>query len=117
MVNQWADLILIVQSPPVLYFAQFLSHNQSQLIFVGAGTFPYVTWGCGFVDFDNDDDPDIFVVCGPLEDNIEVYDTTSETFNLNTLLMNTVDGESVNVSTVLKSAGSAAGPTSTKTLR
>lgn len=64
----------------------------------GAGTFPYVTWGCGFVDFDNDGDRDIFVVCGHLEDNVELYDTTGETFNRNILLMNTGDGKFVNVS-------------------
>jgi hypothetical protein len=64
----------------------------------GAGTFPYVTWGCGLVDFDNDGDRDIFVVCGHLEDNVELYDTTGETFNRNILLMNTGDGKFVDVS-------------------
>ena len=37
----------------------------------GNGTLPYVTWGCGFVDFDNDGHRDLFIVCGHIQDNIE----------------------------------------------
>ncbi|KPL24832.1 MAG: hypothetical protein AMJ75_02695 [Phycisphaerae bacterium SM1_79] len=66
----------------------------------GAGdrTFPYVTWGTGLVDFDNDGDRDIFVACGHLEDNVELYDTTATTTAQNILLMNTGDGKFVDVS-------------------
>jgi hypothetical protein len=64
----------------------------------GAGTHPYVTWGNSFVDFDNDGDRDIFVACGHLQDNIELFDDTSSYFVRNILLMNTGDGKFVNVS-------------------
>ena len=66
----------------------------------GAGdrTFAYVTWGTGMVDFDNDGDRDIFVACGHLEDNVELYDTTATTSAQNVLLMNTGDGKFVDVS-------------------
>jgi len=40
----------------------------------GAGTLAHVTWGTSFVDFDNDGDRDIFVACGHLQDNVELYD-------------------------------------------
>jgi hypothetical protein len=66
----------------------------------GAGerTFAYVTWGTGLVDFDNDGDRDIFVACGHLEDNVELYDTTATTTAQNILLMNAGDGKFVDVS-------------------
>ena len=66
----------------------------------GAGerTFAYVTWGTGLVDFDNDGDRDIFVACGHLEDNVELYDTTATSSAKNILLMNTGDGKFVDVS-------------------
>jgi len=63
----------------------------------GTRTFPYVTWGCGLVDFDNDGDRDIFVACGHLEDNVELYDTTATSNAQNILLMNTGDGKYVDV--------------------
>ena len=31
-----------------------------------AGSFPYIKWGCGFVDFDNDGHRDLFIGCGHL---------------------------------------------------
>jgi hypothetical protein len=63
----------------------------------GTRTFPYVTWGCGLVDFDNDGDRDIFVACGHLEDNVELYDTTATSNAQNILLMNIGDGKYVDV--------------------
>jgi hypothetical protein len=62
------------------------------------GTHPYVTWGNSFVDFDNDGDRDIFVACGHLQDNIELFDDTSAYHVRNILYMNTGDGKFVNVS-------------------
>ena len=38
----------------------------------GIGTLPYVTWGCGFADFDNDGHRDLFIVCGHIQDNVEL---------------------------------------------
>ena len=64
----------------------------------GSGTRPYVTWGNSFVDFDNDGDRDIFVACGHLQDNVELYDDTKTYLARNILLMNTGDGKFVNVS-------------------
>ena len=64
----------------------------------GAGTVPYVTWGSGFIDFDNDGDRDIFVACGHLHDNIELYDDRSTYFVKNILLINTGDGRFVDAS-------------------
>lgn len=64
----------------------------------GQGTFAYVGWGTGFVDFDNDGDRDIFVACGHLEDNVELYDSTATSSARNILLMNTGDGKFTDVS-------------------
>jgi hypothetical protein len=64
----------------------------------GAGTLEYVTWGASLVDFDNDGDRDIFVACGHLQDNVELYNNTTTSFCPNVILMNTGDGKFVNVS-------------------
>jgi hypothetical protein len=64
----------------------------------GAGTFGDVTWGNGFVDFDNDGDRDIFVARGHLDDNVEKYDDTGRYYARNLVLMNTGDGKFVDVS-------------------
>jgi len=64
----------------------------------GDGTFPHVTWGAGLVDFDNDGDRDIFVACGHLHDNVELFDGTTSYLAKNILLMNTGDGKFQNVS-------------------
>jgi hypothetical protein len=64
----------------------------------GAGTLPNVTWGNSFVDFDNDGDRDLFVACGHLQDNVELFDGTTTYFEPNILLMNTGDGKFVDVS-------------------
>ena len=64
----------------------------------GAGTLQHVTWGCSFVDFDNDGDRDIFVACGHLQDNVELYDDTTSYYAQNILLDNIGDGKFVDVS-------------------
>lgn len=64
----------------------------------GAGAFPYVNWGTGLVDFDNDADRDIFMACGHLQDNVELFDSTSAYRVRNILLANTGDGTFVDVS-------------------
>ena len=64
----------------------------------GTRTFPHVTWGNGFVDFDNDADRDVFIACGHLEDNIDLRDDTSSYLTPNILLMNTGKGTFVDVS-------------------
>jgi hypothetical protein len=64
----------------------------------GTGTFPHVTWGNGFADFDNDGDRDLFIACGHLQDNVEEYDNSGVYHARNILLMNTGKGKFVNVS-------------------
>jgi len=64
----------------------------------GAGTLAHVTWGTGLVDFDNDSDRDIFVACGHLQDNVELYNNAVASSVRNVLLMNTGDGKFVDVS-------------------
>ncbi len=43
----------------------------------GTGLFPYVNWGTGIVDFDNDGNRDIFVANGHTEDNVDMYDSST----------------------------------------
>ncbi len=64
----------------------------------GAGSFPYVKWGVGFVDFDNDGFRDLFIACGHLQDNIELWDDTTSYLCRPVLLRNTGDGKFVDVS-------------------
>jgi hypothetical protein len=64
----------------------------------GTGTMGYVTWGNSLVDFDNDGDRDIFVACGHLQDNVELYNNSTTTLCPNIILMNTGDGKFVDVS-------------------
>ena len=63
----------------------------------GTGTFPSVTWGPGFVDFDNDGDLDIFVAAGHLQVNVEKYHDGISYFARNEVLMNTGNGKFVNI--------------------
>jgi hypothetical protein len=58
----------------------------------GTGTLPNVTWGTSFVDFDNDGRRDLFVACGHLQDNVELYDGTATYHERNLLLRNTGQG-------------------------
>jgi len=81
----------------------------------GDGCFPYVNWGPGLVDLDNDGDRDLFVVCGHLQDNIELVDQTTGYKVHNVLLMNAGNGTFQNVSDAagdglrLKRSGRGAG--------
>jgi enediyne biosynthesis protein E4 len=61
------------------------------------GTLPYVTWGCGFVDFDNDGHRDLFIVCGHIDENVELYDDTTSYRCRNVVLRNMGNGNFVNV--------------------
>ena len=58
---------------------------------------PYVTWGCGFVDFDNDGHRDLFIVCGHIHDNVEHHDDTTSYRCHNIVLRNLGNGKFVNV--------------------
>ncbi len=59
----------------------------------GAGTFNQVTWGSGLIDFDNDGDRDLYVACGHLQDNVELWDDTTTYEARNLLLENTGKGK------------------------
>jgi len=72
--------------------------NVTQTAQAGAGCLPYVNWGCGLVDFDNDGHKDIFIANGHTEDNIELVDSTTAYRCHNVLLWNTGRGTFVNVS-------------------
>jgi enediyne biosynthesis protein E4 len=56
----------------------------------GARTIRNVTWGCGFVDFENKGARDVFIVCGHLQDNVEAYDDTTSYHARCVLLRNTL---------------------------
>ena len=64
----------------------------------GTGTFNQVTWGAGLVDFDNDGDRDLFIACGHLQDNVELWDDTTSYEERNLLLENTGRGKFVDIS-------------------
>jgi hypothetical protein len=66
-----------------------------------AGSFPYIKWGCGFVDFDNDGHPDLFIGCGHLGEyarrvDLPLFREADEVAPV--LLRNTGHGKFVNVS-------------------
>ncbi len=64
----------------------------------GMGTRSQVTWGNGFVDFDNDGNRDIFIACGHLNDHVDQFDDSTSYHARNILLRNVGDGKFVNVS-------------------
>ena len=68
----------------------------------GVGSLPYVNWGNGLVDFDNDGDRDLFIACGHIQDNVDLRDDSTSYYAPNILLMNAGEGKFVDVS---KTAG------------
>lgn len=64
----------------------------------GDGTLPHVTWGNGLLDFDNDGDRDIFIACGHLHDNVELFDNVTSYHVRNILLENLGEEKFVNIS-------------------
>jgi hypothetical protein len=64
----------------------------------GLGSLQQVKWGCGFVDFDNDGYKDLFLACGHLIDNVELFDDSTSYLACPVLLRNTGHGTFVNVS-------------------
>jgi hypothetical protein len=85
---------------PVLYknLGSGLFQDVTLAAGAAAGAYPHVNWGTGLVDFDNDGDRDLFIACGHLQDNIQLYDGTTAFQVKNLLLMNTGDGKFVDVS-------------------
>ena len=64
----------------------------------GLATRRNVTWGSGMVDFDNDGDKDLFVVCGHVLDNVEQIDDTTSYAAHTILLRNLGNGKFEDVS-------------------
>ncbi len=64
----------------------------------GDGTRHLVTWGNALVDFDNDGHRDLFIACGHLLDNVDLFDDRTSYRARNILLRNNGQGRFVNVS-------------------
>ena len=64
---------------------------------IGVGTSQPVTWGNGFVDFDNDGDRDVFIAAGHLYDNVELFDDQSEYNARNMLFANQGNGKFLDI--------------------
>ena len=98
----WLDLFVTDYQgePPALYrnLGDGLWEDVATRVGADAGSFSYVKWGCGFVDFDNDGDKDIFFACGHTEDNVDRTDRRTSYVCRPILLRNTGDGRFVNVS-------------------
>ncbi|HSA03864.1 MAG TPA: CRTAC1 family protein, partial [Candidatus Paceibacterota bacterium] len=62
----------------------------------GIGSRPLVTWGCGFVDFDNDGIRELFIAAGHLQDTVEQYDK-STTYKQRNLLLQQRSGRFVDI--------------------
>ncbi|MCP4455005.1 MAG: CRTAC1 family protein, partial [Planctomycetes bacterium] len=75
-----------------------LFEDVTQATGAGEGSFAYVTWGNGLVDFDNDGDLDLFVACGHLHDNVALFDRTTSYHVPNLMLENQGGEKFVNVS-------------------
>jgi hypothetical protein len=75
-----------------------LFSDVTRLTKAGDGTLRYVKWGAGVVDFDNDGQRDLFVACGHLHDNVQLFDNTTLYECPSIVLRNTGGGKFVNVS-------------------
>jgi len=64
----------------------------------GAGSYNQVEWGNGIVDFDNDGRRDLFMACGHLQDNVELWDDTAHYEAAAILLANQGNGKFVDIS-------------------
>ncbi len=98
----WFDFIMTnyQNEMPVLFRNSGKGYfdDVSRLTGVGSAGLREVTWGVGFVDFDNDGDRDIFMATGHLEDNVSLKDDTIQYETQNILLLNMGDGKFTDVS-------------------
>lgn len=85
---------------PVLYgnLGGGMFEDATSFARAGHSAFPHVTWGNGFVDFDQDGDRDLFIACGHFMDNIQHIDDRTAVRVRNILLMNIGGGRFVDVS-------------------
>lgn len=75
-----------------------LFSNETLPANAGSSSYPYVKWGCGFVDFDQDTHKDIFVALGHTDDNVEFVEPNAAYRCHNVLLRNTGQARFVDVS-------------------
>jgi len=100
--NGWLDLFMtdFQRQKPILFhnLGHGLFEDATMRTGAGAGTFAYVKWGCGFVDFDNDGYPDLFIGCGHLGEDLDATaDRTA--FEVRPVLLRNLGGRKfVNVS-------------------
>lgn len=98
----WLDLFQTAYSAelPALYRNTGIGFFEDVTRAAGAGikTYPYVNWGCGFVDFDGDGDRDLFIANGDLQDNVHLYSAITAYEVRNTVLMNTGNSKFLDVS-------------------
>lgn len=59
---------------------------------VGLATRPFVGWGVGFLDYDNDGEFDLFIATGHILDNVEQFDTRTTYSQRNFLFRNNGPG-------------------------
>lgn len=89
----WIDLFQTSYASelPALYrnTGQEFFEDVTRATGAGTSTYPHVTWGTGFVDFDLDGFRDLFIGCGHLQDNVELYDNTTAFRVRNVVLWNT----------------------------
>lgn len=85
---------------PLLFrnLGQGMFEETSNTAGTDADGYPYVNWGCGFVDFDHDGYPDLFIANGHTEDNIVERDRRACHRCPNLVLRNLGNGRFVNVS-------------------
>jgi hypothetical protein len=70
-----------------------LFEDATRVTAAGDGTFPHVTWGNGFADFDNDGRRDLFLACGHLDDNLHLRGGAGATaFAVRNVVLQNLDG-------------------------
>ncbi|MBI2505054.1 MAG: VCBS repeat-containing protein, partial [Candidatus Latescibacteria bacterium] len=77
-----------------------LYHNEGRGLFanesiaagIGMATRPYVGWGGGFLDYDNDGELDLFIAMGHVLDNVELFDSRTTYAQRNFLFRNNGSG-------------------------
>jgi hypothetical protein len=98
----WLDLMMTCYQNelPVLYrnSGQGTFEDVTTRANAGEGAYPYVNWGVGLIDFDNDGHKDIFLANGHLQDNVDRYDDSTAYEVRNIVRRNLGDGRFAAVS-------------------